>query len=90
MTLAGAASVPAMRAATKNSQLIVTYKISGFTCVTCAVGLDVMLQRQKGISWSKSDYQAAKTSVCYQPDLVSDEAIRTAIADMGFIAEKQR
>lgn len=89
MTLAGAGSLPAMHAATKSGQVIATYKITGFSCVTCAVGLDVMLQRQKGVVWSESEYEAAKTNVCYHPDLVTDEALRDAIADMGFIAEKQ-
>jgi hypothetical protein len=39
-----AAAGPAAARETKS----VTYRIEGFTCVTCAVGLDTMLRDQKG------------------------------------------
>jgi copper chaperone len=35
--------------ATAAADKTVTYRIEGFSCVTCAVGLDSMLKDQKGI-----------------------------------------
>jgi anaerobic selenocysteine-containing dehydrogenase len=88
MTLAGMGSVPVLQAATKSNQMTIHYKVTGFTCITCAVGLDAMLQREKGVVWSQSSYQDARTCVCFHPDLTNDEALRNAIADLGFVAEK--
>jgi anaerobic selenocysteine-containing dehydrogenase len=88
LTLAGASSFPVANAAIKSGQLTVTYKVSGFSCVTCAVGLDVMMERQTGVAWSKSNYQEAKTTICYHPDLVNDDSLKNIIADMGFLAER--
>ncbi len=88
MTLAGVSSLTNVQAATRGKETTIHYRISGFTCVTCAVGLDAMLQREQGVVWSQSSYKDATTSVCFHPDLTNDESLRRAIADLGFIAEK--
>lgn len=88
MTLAGVSGLTEVHAATKSNEVTARYKISGFTCITCAVGLDTMLQREKGVVWSQSSYKDATTNVCFHPDLTNDESIRNAIADLGFIATK--
>ena len=89
MTLAGASSFQVANAAGEGRHSMATYKIAGFSCLTCAVGLDVMMERQRGVVWSKSSYPEAKTNICYQPDLTNDEALRKSIAEMGFVAERQ-
>ena len=89
MTLAGASSFEVATAAVRSQKLTIVYKVSGFSCATCAVGLDVLLERQKGVLWSKSSYQDKTTSICYYPDLATDESLRNAIAGMGFTAERQ-
>lgn len=89
LTLAGAGSFDAVSTAAKSQQLTTVYRVSGFSCITCAIGLDVMMERQKGVVWSKSSYQEAQTTIHYHLDLVDDQALRNAIADMGFIAERQ-
>jgi Cu+-exporting ATPase len=88
LALGPASTVPVLHAAMKSGKTLVHYKVSGFTCVTCAVGLDTMLTREKGVEWSRSSYREAKTTVCFHPDLVSEEHLQSAIADMGFLAEK--
>ena len=55
MTLASVSSFPVLKAATKGGKVVATYKVSGFSCITCSVGLDVMMERQKGVVWSKSN-----------------------------------
>jgi anaerobic selenocysteine-containing dehydrogenase len=87
MTLAGAGSLaPAAKAAqTKN----VTYHIKGFSCITCAVGLDVMLRRNKGILRSNSTYPEAITRIDFEPTIISTETIKSLIAEMGFTAEEK-
>ena len=87
MTLAGAGSLaPAAKAAQTKT---VTYHIKGFSCITCAVGLDVMLRRNKGILRSHSTYPEAITTINFEPAMISTETIKSLIAEMGFTAEEK-
>jgi copper chaperone CopZ len=87
MTFAGAGSLaPAAKAAQTKT---VTYKIKGFSCVTCAVGLDVMLRRNKGVLRSKSTYPEAITTIDFDPNQITTTTIKSLIAEMGFTAEEK-
>lgn len=66
----------------------VTYRVKGFSCVTCATGLDTMLGRQKGVVRSTSSYPGAITKIEFHPDLVNEESLRAFIAELGFTAEQ--
>ena len=85
-TLAGTGSLTALSALAAESKTV-TWRVQGFTCMTCAVGLDTLLERQKGVVRSTSNYQQATTTIVYHPDVVSETALRSSIADMGFHAE---
>jgi copper chaperone CopZ len=85
VTLAGAGR--AFAAIGDGESKTVTYRIQGFSCVTCAVGLDVMLQRQKGVARAKSSYNEAKTTIVFHPELVTESSLKAFIAEMGFRAE---
>jgi copper chaperone CopZ len=87
LTLAGAGSLATGCAEAKAQT--VTYKIKGFSCVTCAVGLDVMLRRNKGILRSHSTYPEAITTIEYEPAVVTPAAIQSLISEMGFTAESK-
>jgi copper chaperone CopZ len=82
--LAAAATVRGMQAAESKT---VTYKIKGFTCVTCAVGLDTLLQRQQGVIHAKSTYPEAVTTIEYKPSVVTERELKTFISEMGFEAK---
>ena len=73
-------------AAAAQGSKIVTYRIEGFSCVTCAVGLDAMLREHKGIVRSKSTYPDATTVIEFNPDLVTEPQIKAFIEETGFIA----
>jgi copper chaperone CopZ len=60
------------------------YAVKGFTCVTCAVGLDTLLGRQKGVLSSLSTYPEGKVTVKFDPAAIQEEAIEGFIAEMGF------
>lgn len=64
----------------------VKYRIAGFTCITCAVGLDALLKDRKGIVRSKSSYPERTAVVEYNPDLVNEEQIKSFIQELGFTA----
>ena len=67
----------------------VTYRIEGFSCVTCAVGLDSMLKDQKGIVRSKSSYPDRTSVIEYNPDLINEEQIKAFIHELGFKARSK-
>jgi copper chaperone CopZ len=80
------ATVGAIKATEKNT---VTYRITGFTCITCAVGLEVMLRQEKGVAWAKASYPDASVTITFHPEEVTEESLKTYIASMGFKAEQE-
>jgi copper chaperone CopZ len=66
----------------------VTYHVKGFTCVTCAVGLDTLMTRQKGVLSCKSSFAAATSVIAFHPELITEETIRNCIAELGFTATR--
>ena len=67
----------------------VKYHVKGFTCITCAVGLETMLRQQKGVAWAKATYPDAIVTIKFDSDSVSENTLRTFITDMGFTAEPE-
>ena len=87
-----AAVVPATVAAHKmgGAHKTATYQITGFTCMTCSVGLDTMLRDQKGIIASKSSYPDKMAVIEFDPDLITETQIAAFIEELGFMATPQR
>lgn len=81
------ATVEGMSAGTSNT---VIYFVKGFSCITCATGLDTMLGQQKGIRSSKSTYPEGKVTVGFDPDQISEQAIVAFITDLGFTVEREQ
>ena len=89
MTLAGAGSLATARTAEAAQEKSVTYHIKGFSCITCAVGLDVMLRRNKGVLRSNSSYPDATTTIDFNPAQITPDTLKSLIAEMGFTAEEK-
>ena len=87
MTLAGAGTLTAAELAHTGETKTVSYRVKGFTCVTCAVGLETMLREQKGVKWVKATYPEALVTIRYDASSVSEPTLRGFISDLGFIAE---
>lgn len=68
----------------------VTWRVRGFTCVTCAVGLEVMLRRQKGVKSAEASYPDSTVTIQFHPELVSEASLRSFITDIGFTADEQK
>jgi Cu+-exporting ATPase len=64
----------------------VKYHVTGFTCVTCAVGLDTMLKDRKGIVRSKSSYPDRTAEIEFKPELITEAQIKSFIEELGFQA----
>ena len=75
---------PAETIAAAASRTTVSLEVKGFTCPTCAVGLDTILSKERGILSSHSTYPEGKVMVAFDPKQSSEQAIRKLIAEMGF------
>jgi copper chaperone CopZ len=75
---------------TNAAQATVTWRIQGFTCVTCAVGLETMLRRHKGVKSADASYPGSTVTIRFYPELVSETSLRSYITDIGFTATPQK
>ena len=60
------------------------YEVKGFTCITCAVGLEVMLRGLKGVSSAKASYPANKVAIKFDERVIDETKIKKFIATCGF------
>jgi copper chaperone CopZ len=67
----------------------VTYHVRGFSCVTCATGLDTMLRQQKGITSSTSTYPDGVATIGYDLEQTTERNIKEFIATLGFTVEDE-
>ena len=84
MTMASVSGLAPLEGMSAGASRTVTYLVKGFSCITCATGLDTMLGRQKGITSSKSTYPEGKVTVAFDPNQTTERAIVTIITDLGF------
>ena len=89
MTLASATGISAVSKVARSAgeQATVRYRVSGFTCITCATGLETLLSREKGVLAVKASYPEGTTVVNFNRRLTNEQEIATAIASMGFKAQ---
>ncbi len=62
----------------------VTYRITGFTCVTCATGLEVTLLRYKGVTRANASYPERTVAIGFDASVISESTLKEAITNCGF------
>jgi copper chaperone CopZ len=67
LAVSGAGAL-ALKAKGSGPATTVIYQVKGFSCITCAVGLDTMLSKEKGILSSKSTYPEGKVTVKFDSE----------------------
>src|ERR1700683_1889382 len=87
MTLATAGGLAPLEAPANVATSTVIYRVRGFSCVTCATGLDTMLCQQRGITSSKSTYPDGAVTVGFDPEQATEKAIVAFITSLGFTVE---
>jgi len=87
MTLASVGTVAAAELVHAGETKTVRWHVKGFTCVTCAVGLETMLRGEKGVRAVKATYPEAQVTIQYNPAAVSESQLRGFITELGFTAE---
>lgn len=83
----GAGGAATVTAATTGERRTVAYRVKGFSCVTCAVGLETMLGRKTGVVRVEASYPNSTAVVEYDSSLVTEKQLRAFISEMGFTAE---
>jgi copper chaperone CopZ len=86
ITVAGAGGLESLGALEASDAKTTTFKVKGFTCITCAVGLETLLRQQKGVIWVKASYPDALTTIRYQPSIVTEDQMKAFISELGFTA----
>jgi copper chaperone CopZ len=89
VTMAGVGTLASLEGMSAGTSTVV-YFVKGFSCITCATGLDTMLGQQKGIHSSKSTYPEGKVTVGFDPHQITEQAIVAFIADLGFTVEREQ
>lgn len=85
----GTGSLATIAAIETGEKETITYHVSGYTCITCAVGLETLLRQEKGVAWVKASYPDENVVIKYDPKEVTEESLKTYIASMGFKAEQE-
>ena len=83
-SVGGLAQLEAVSAAATQTAM---YQVAGFTCITCATGLDTLFSQQKGVASSKSTYPEGKVTVAFDPNRTTGQAIVAFITDLGFTVQ---
>ncbi len=66
----------------------VTYHVAGFTCITCAVGLEVMLRGLRGVARANSSYPANTVLIEFDGRMITEKTIRGFIGKCGFSVDE--
>jgi copper chaperone CopZ len=85
--LATAVVLAPLKMVAKDKNEIASYRVKGFSCVTCATGLDTMLSQQKGVASSKSSYPEGIVKVAFDPEEIAKHQITAFIEELGFTVE---
>ena len=84
-TAGGLASLDAVAAGPAKT---VVFHVKGFSCITCATGLDTMLKKEPGIVSSSSTYPEAMATVKFESNKTSPAAIAEFISGLGFTPQQ--
>jgi copper chaperone CopZ len=89
-TLDALANRETKRAEDAKETQTVTWRVRGFTCVTCAVGLGTMLREQNGVKSADASYPDGMVTIQFDPAMVSEASLRAFIEEIGFTAEEKK
>jgi copper chaperone CopZ len=64
----------------------VTWTVKGFTCLTCAIGLETILQRQPGIARATAAYPSGHVQIGFDSRSIGPAEIKHLIEAAGFEA----
>jgi anaerobic selenocysteine-containing dehydrogenase len=72
-----------VRAVEKTTRTV-TYRVKGFTCITCSVGLEVMLRGLNGVTRANASYPANNVVIAFDEHVTSEKTLKEFITACGF------
>lgn len=90
VTMATTGALAPLEAIPSEPKKIVSYRVRGFSCVTCATGLDTMLSKEKGIVSSSSTYPEGIATIGFDPEQITEKQIKEFIGGLGFSVDEER
>lgn len=60
--------------------------ISGMHCPSCARHIDEALEQRPGVASARTDMDRSRTSVEYDPLVISVEGMSAAVEEVGYLA----
>ncbi|WP_446743357.1 heavy-metal-associated domain-containing protein [Silvibacterium acidisoli] len=87
--LAGVSTIAAANALESKDAKTIAYSVKGFTCITCAVGLETLLRQEKGVLKAEASYPGASVVIHYDSAKVNPDQLKGYIAEMGFTATEK-
>lgn len=88
-TLAGIGGFTAIEGMDLAERRSVAFRVTGFTCITCAVGLQTLLEKERGVIRANVSYPESSAVITYHPALTSETKLADFIATTGFQATRQ-
>jgi copper chaperone CopZ len=88
-TATTAASLGVASAAAPKESRSVTYRVKGFTCITCAVGLEVMLKGLNGVTRASASYPANTVSIGFDEHVTTEKTVKDFISVCGFSVDSK-
>jgi hypothetical protein len=58
--------------------------VSGFSCPTCAVGLETLLSKEAGVLRAAATYPEGNVTIVYRPETIAEPKLRNLIKSFGF------
>jgi copper chaperone CopZ len=68
---------------------VITLKISGMHCSSCAMSIDDSLEEATGVLKSDTSYAKGVTKVLYNPQLISVSQIQEVIRSLDYSSEEK-
>ena len=90
ITLTGAGGLAVIGTSEARANSTVTYGIKGFSCATCAVGLETMLQQQRGVARARASYPEAKVVIEFDSKSVTCNGLKEFVTEQGFTVEEEK
>jgi anaerobic selenocysteine-containing dehydrogenase len=81
---AATASPPPDHAPKARETRSVTWKVKGFTCITCSVGLEVMLRGLNGVARANATYPGNQVMIGYDARVINEKTLKEFITVCGF------
>jgi Cu+-exporting ATPase len=85
-TAAGSAGlgIAAASASQPKETRSVKWKVNGYTCITCAAGLEVMLKGMQGVTRVAASWPERNVIVGFDEHLISEKTLKDFIQVCGF------